>query len=115
MKKRLGAEINSRKFLSRIIYRMPNGMHIRGRRKRGTTRFAYRSVNVQQEEEEFPKEISVSTLDSSTPSDEQPTGCPDKILLADSESSGMGLSRQTRSSRKISQVCILVIKIFLNI
>lgn len=94
---------------------MPNGMNIRGRRKRGTNRLADRSVNVQQEEEEFPKETSSSILDPSTPSDDQPTGCKDKIQLVDSESSGTLLLRQTRSSRKTSQVFLLLIQFVLNI
>lgn len=47
-RKKAGVLINNKKYLSRLVYRMPNGMHIRGRRKRGTNRLSDVTASIQQ-------------------------------------------------------------------
>lgn len=94
LKMNLGAQINNLKFLSRQVYRMPNGMHIRGRRKRGTSRpVDGASSNARQEEERQSQQTPTSTPDSLTQPPDQSLDTDEKVVL----------SRQTRSTRKISQ------------
>lgn len=101
-KKKLGSEINNRKFLSRLVYRMPNGMHIRGKKKRGLNRVSDGSSQPLHQEQKSDLFTSPSVKVNV---DDHPSDSEDKSVAPDTEEHGRRITRQTRSRRNTSQVC----------
>lgn len=105
--RKVGAEINNRKFLSRVIYRMPNGMHIRGRRKRGSSRVPDGTTHVHQLEEKDSQAAPVSVNENSLLTESHQSDAEGKRTDPKTVNSNKRVTRQTRSSRNTSQVLAL--------
>lgn len=104
-RRKSGAEINNRKFLSRLVYRMPNGMYIRGGKRRGSNRLSdgvscspRKQGNTDQTASLNPVEVS-SSLGGNASDAEGKTMTTEEVIDESSRSS----RRQTRSKRNVSQ------------
>lgn len=97
-KKNLAKEINNRKFLSRLVYRMPNGMHIRGKKKRGkASDGASQPLQQEQKLDQIPSPLPKVNVDG------HPSDSEDKSAAPDVEERGRRITRQTRLRRNTSQ------------
>ncbi|KAK3913182.1 hypothetical protein KUF71_022636 [Frankliniella fusca] len=105
-KRKMGAKINEQKFLSRLVYRMPNGMYIRGGKRRGSNRLhePASSASISPRKQSNSNQTSNST--EATPSSNETTSDLVSKTLGSEEAIGDSSSssrRQTRSRRHVSQ------------
>lgn len=99
-------DINKRKFMSRLVYRMPNGMHIRGKKKRGLGKVSDGAAQSQplHQETKFDALIAPSAKGNV---DDPPSDSEDKSIALIAEELVKRVTRQTRSRKNTSQVCYL--------